>query len=98
MILFTHIPLYSEELHKMASHAMLAIPTEIVSTFSEYRIFEQTANGDTVAAVEFIKSCPQIKAVFSGHHHSNGTEVLGDKTGYVVGGLFKGIVGEILID
>ena len=69
IILFTHIPLYTEELHERASHAMLAIPTEIVSTFSEYRIFEQTANGDTVAAVEFIKSCPQIKAVFSGHLH-----------------------------
>lgn len=69
IILFTHIPLYTEELHKKASHAMLAIPTEIVSTFPEYRIFEQTANEETAAAVEFIKSCPQIKAVLAGHLH-----------------------------
>lgn len=85
MILFMHIPLYSEELHKLASNAMLAIPTEIVSTFSEYRIFEQTADEDTVAAVAYIRSCPQIKAVFAGHLHFDFESSEGEVKQFVTG-------------
>lgn len=47
---------------------------------------------------KYIIAEPSIKAVFSGHFHNNGTEQLGDKVGYILGGLFKGIVGEIMID
>ena len=85
MILFMHIPLYSEELHRRASHAMLAIPTEIVNTFSEYRIFEQTADEGTVATVDFIKSCPQIKAVFAGHLHFDFESSEGEVKQFVTG-------------
>ena len=52
----------------------------------------------TRKVTQYIIDEPAIKAVFSGHLHMNGTEQLGEKTGYILGGLFKGIVGEILID
>ncbi len=51
-----------------------------------------------IQVVEYIKNEPQIKAIFAGHYHFNTTEQLGDKTSYILGGLFKGIVGEITID
>ncbi|MBQ2272408.1 MAG: hypothetical protein II337_02985, partial [Clostridia bacterium] len=52
----------------------------------------------TRKVTQYIIDEPAIKAVFSGHYHSTMTEQLGDKTGYILGGLFKGIVGEIIID
>ena len=48
--------------------------------------------------VRYIEEEPLIKAIFAGHYHFNATEHLGNKTTYILGGLFKGIVGEILID
>lgn len=69
ILLFMHIPLYSEELHARAKNATVAIPDEIVDTFKPFQIFEQKANEDTKQAAAFIRSCPQIKAIFAGHLH-----------------------------
>lgn len=48
--------------------------------------------------VEYIANEPLIKATFAGHYHFNATESLNGKTTYILGGLFKGIVGEIIVD
>ena len=52
----------------------------------------------SVEIVNYIAEEPLIKATFAGHYHFNATESLNGKTTYILGGLFKGIVGEILID
>ena len=52
----------------------------------------------TCHAMQMVANEPLIKASFSGHYHYTGTEHIGDKTSYILGGLFKGIVGEIIID
>jgi predicted MPP superfamily phosphohydrolase len=83
-ILFCHTPLTNPHMRHEPSHKDLGVSDEVIAF--------------TRSVTDYIIHEPAIKAVFSGHHHSNGTEVLGEKTGYVVGGLFKGIVGEILID
>ncbi|MBQ4323207.1 MAG: metallophosphoesterase [Clostridia bacterium] len=48
--------------------------------------------------VNYIAEEPLFKATFAGHYHFTTTESLNGKTTYILGGLFKGIVGEILID
>lgn len=83
-ILFCHVPLTSNHLDHNPPHKDLHASDEVVET--------------TRKVTKYIVEEPAIKAVFSGHYHNNGTEQLGDKTGYILGGLFKGIVGEIIID
>lgn len=48
--------------------------------------------------VNYIAEEPLFKATFAGHYHFNATESLNGKTTYILGGLFKGIVGEITVD
>lgn len=48
--------------------------------------------------VNYIAEEPLFKATFAGHYHYNTSESLNGKTTYILGGLFKGIVGEILVD
>ena len=48
--------------------------------------------------VDYIAREPLIKATFAGHFHGTFEIPFGDKTTYILGGLFKGIVGEILVD
>lgn len=52
----------------------------------------------TAKVVDYIATEPLIKATFGGHFHGNFVRDFGDKQTYVLGGLFKGIVGEINID
>ena len=83
-IIFWHTPLTRKQMTHEQEHSSL------VATEDEIK-FTRTVN-------DYIINEPNIKAVFSGHYHNNGTEQLGNKTGYILGGLFKGIVGEIIID
>ncbi len=83
-IIFCHVPLTSKQMTHEQVHPDLA------ATEDEIKF--------TQAVTKYIINEPNIKAVFSGHYHSNGTEQLGNKKGYILGGLFKGIVGEIIID
>ncbi len=47
----------------------------------------------------YIYNEPLIKTAFSGHYHGlGGTASVGEKEGYVLAPLFKGFVGEIIID
>ena len=52
----------------------------------------------SVDIINYIAQQPLIKATFAGHYHFNATESINGKTTYILGGLFKGIVGEIYID
>ncbi len=83
-IIFCHSPLTCAHLDHNPPHKDLHASDEVVAT--------------TRKVTKYLIEEPAVKAVFSGHYHNNGTEVLGDKTGYILGGLFKGIVGEIIID
>ena len=84
ILLFCHSPLTYPQMRHEPSHHDL-VPTEEVVAF-------------TKKVTQYIIDEPAIKAVFSGHMHITGREELGQKTGYILGGLFKGIVGEILVD
>ena len=83
-IIFCHTPITHKHMRHDPHHKDLAVPDEV----TEF----------TRRVSDYIINESAIKAVFSGHLHKNGEEILGDKKGYVLGGLFKGIVGEIVID
>ena len=83
-ILFTHVPLNFKHMRHEPSHNDLGVS-------DEYRGFILSVN-------DYIINEPIIKAVFSGHTHLTAVENIGDKNNYVLGALFKGIVGEIIID
>ncbi|MBQ1216385.1 MAG: metallophosphoesterase [Clostridia bacterium] len=84
VILFCHSPLTGGNMNHNPTHRDLHVSDEVIDF--------------TRKVTQYIIDEPAIKAVFSGHYHSTMTEQLGDKTGYILGGLFKGIVGEIIID
>ena len=69
IILFTHIPFYSEELCTKEKRFMLATPEEIVNTLTPWQIFEQKANKETMQAYDYICSQSLIKCFVSGHLH-----------------------------
>ena len=76
MVLFMHIPLNDERLHRP--------PTEgFLMSEEEFEISEK--------AFEFIKSCPLIKATFSGHWHCESNYPDHTPPTYVTPGLFAGI-------
>ena len=83
-IMFCHTPLTAANMRHEPSHHDLGVSDDIIE-------FTRTVT-------DYIINEPMIKAVFSGHYHNNWVEELGEKKGYVLGGLFKGIVGEIIID
>lgn len=81
IILFMHIPLYSEETYAFMRHiqcregrpqsaaSLMAVPPEKMDYYSEQHLKQQTANADTLAAFNYIKNEPLIKAAVTGHIH-----------------------------
>jgi 23S rRNA-/tRNA-specific pseudouridylate synthase len=83
-VIFCHTPITHKHMRHDPHHKDLAVSDEVVEF--------------TRKVSDFIINEDTIKAVFAGHLHKNGEEDLGNKKGYVLGALFKGIVGEIIID
>ena len=69
IILFTHIPFYSEELSAVTSDGMVGTPAEKMHGYNLWQLYEQTASPTTKEACDYILSCPIIKAIVSGHMH-----------------------------
>ncbi|MBO5222863.1 MAG: metallophosphoesterase [Clostridia bacterium] len=53
---------------------------------------------ESVATAQYLVDEPLVKAFFAGHGHHNHYWDFHGKPSYMIGGLFKGIVGEITID
>ena len=73
-VLFMHTPLYEKKLYDvMMARAecayLCAAPEELMKCYSEHRYRQQLADGITLETVNFIKSSPNIKAIFAGHNH-----------------------------
>ena len=52
----------------------------------------------SVEIINYIAEEPLFQAFFAGHGHFTTTFSLNGKPSHMLGGLFKGIVGEIVID
>ncbi len=74
MILLMHNPLYAPDIYEEAmSRGSIAyltgVPTELMTGYDDYRLRQQTADDITLETIEYIKSEPLIKAIFTGHVH-----------------------------
>ena len=103
IILSVHVPFYTE---KLAAEVMrenpcaylCGAPTELLETYEPHRKAQQTPDAATLAAIDYIKSEPLIKAVFAGHVHRNFEEKLTDTlTQYATHGSFAGYAREITV-
>ena len=84
-VIFCHVPLTSPELNHTPEHTGLEADEETIAM--------------TRRLTRYIDETPQIQAVFAGHEHRNLTLALpSGKPCYVLGALFDGTVGEIVID
>ena len=75
ILLFMHIPLYSEHLGNEAKYSLCA-PDEYFENCHPVDVFERRPEEPTWAMVEHIRNSPLIKCVLCGHTHHN-AEILG---------------------
>ncbi len=75
ILLFMHIPLYSEHLGKEAKYSLNA-PPQYFENCHPVDVFERTPDELTCQICDYIRQSPLIKCVLSGHTHAN-TEILG---------------------
>ncbi len=94
ILLFTHSPLENgiRTLDPAFDRRTGVIYNHIVKNYGEEAI------PTTRKVTDYIANEPLIKATFGGHFHADFVNEFGNKTTYILGGLFKGIVGEIHID
>lgn len=75
ILLFMHIPLYSEHIGSEAKYSLNA-PAQYFENCHPVDVFERTPDELTCQICDYIRKSPLIKYVFSGHTHQN-TEILG---------------------
>ncbi len=75
-ILFLHVPLYTPAMyncmlcdHQSKDAALMNVPEEKMSSYSDYRYRQQKADKTTKQAYDLIVSSKNIKAIFTGHLH-----------------------------
>ncbi len=76
IVLFVHNPLYEKSLFDYAfadsnnvAGYLVDAPDELLKLYPPDRYIQQKADKITEETVEYIKTCPSIKAVLSGHMH-----------------------------
>lgn len=75
ILLFMHIPLYSEHIGSEAKYSLNA-PAQYFENCHPVDVFERTPDELTCQICDYIRQSPLIKCVLSGHTHNN-TEILG---------------------
>ena len=75
ILLFMHIPLYSDHIGREAKYSLNA-PPQYFENCHPVDVFERTPDELTCRICDYIRQSPQIKCVISGHTHEN-TEILG---------------------
>lgn len=75
ILLFMHIPLYSEHIGKEAKYSLNA-PQQYFENCHPVDVWERQPDALTCEICDYIRKSPLIKCVISGHTHHN-TEILG---------------------
>ena len=86
ILLFMHIPLYSEHLCESEAKYTLCAPQKYFENCHPVDVFERKPEEPTCRMVEYIRSCPLVKCVLSGHTHHNAEIVgMGEKDQIITG-------------
>ena len=93
-VLMFHTPLYEESLYREAMEVkknacayLCAVPEEKMASYSEMRFIQQKADELTKETTDYIRSCPQVKAILAGHLHFDYESLLGGRIPQLVTGL-----------
>ncbi len=86
ILLFMHIPMYSEYLGNGAKYSTAA-PAKYLENSTPMEVFERTTDAKTYEFCDYIRKSPLIRCILSGHIHYN-VEILGkDEQDQIVTGL-----------
>ena len=76
VILLIHVPIYTPELHALLMENpvrdcayLCGTPSSVTANYPEHRRLQQTTDEITLETCEFIKHCPAIKCILTGHIH-----------------------------
>lgn len=105
IILALHDPLFEQSLY---DYHMQRVPNECtylvgcdeehLEKYSEFRAYQQRPDEPTLRMIEYIKSEPAIKAIFTGHLHFSFESKLTDSlTQFVTGGGYDGYAREVTL-
>lgn len=83
ILLFLHNPIYTPELFReLTKHqtcAFLAgVPNELTANYPPDRREQQFADETTLEIMAYLKTCPQIRAIFAGHLHFDAETMVTD--------------------
>ncbi|MBR3929573.1 MAG: metallophosphoesterase [Clostridia bacterium] len=103
IVLMLHCPLHTDELYHLIMDdlhfpcAYLAgTPENLLKSYDDYRYRQQKPDEETEAFIDYVYSCPKIKAVLAGHMHENAESRLPSGImQYITGGGYKGHAREI---
>lgn len=106
IVLMLHCPLHTDELYHLimddlhfSCAYLTGTPEPLLKPYDDYRYRQQKPDEATDAFIDYVHSCPSIKAILAGHLHENCKSLLpsGLKQ-YITGGGYKGYAREIVFE
>ncbi|MPM60834.1 hypothetical protein SDC9_107688 [bioreactor metagenome] len=103
LILLMHNPIHTDELYremmvirKRECAYLVGTPEEQLACYPPERLRQQRPDAATLAFIDEVKTCPQLKAVLAGHLHFHyETALTPTLTQYITGAGFHGESREI---
>lgn len=103
IVLMLHCPLHTDELYHLIMDDLhfpcaylTGTPEALLTPYDDYRYRQQKPDEATDAFIDYVYSCPQIKAVLAGHLHENAQSRLPSGVmQYITGSGYKGYAREI---
>ena len=102
IVLAMHVPFYTALFAKSIMENnpcayVTGAPEELLVVYPEDRRKQQTPDGATLRAIEYIKSEPLIKVIVTGHVHRNLEDLFAGKPQIATKGSYEGDVREIVL-
>ena len=102
IVLAMHVPFYTALFAKSIMENnpcayVTGAPEELLVVYPEDRRLQQTPDGATLRAIEYIKSEPLIKVIVTGHVHRNLEDLFAGKPQIATKGSYEGDVREIVL-
>ncbi len=103
IVLMLHCPLHTDELYHLIMDDLhfpcaylTGTPEPLLKPYDDYRYRQQKPDEATDAFIDYVHSCPSIKAILAGHLHESCESALpSGLMQYITGGGYKGYAREI---
>ncbi len=103
IVLMLHCPLHTDELYRLIMDVLhfpcaylTGTPEPLLKPYDDYRYRQQKPDEATDAFIDYVHSCPSVKAILAGHLHENCESALPSGVmQYITGGGYKGYAREI---